>query len=48
MAHFALQRLHILPAQLMALPEEERAFIYASIDLRGEAEKRAEAEARAK
>lgn len=39
-AHFALQRLRILPSVLEAMGQRERAFIYASIDLRIEEEKR--------
>lgn len=39
-AHFALQRLKILPSALEAMDQRERAFIYASIDLRIEEEKR--------
>ena len=41
-AHFALQRLNILPGELMALPSRERAFIYASIDLQIKREKERE------
>lgn len=44
-AHYALHKFHLLPGQLMALPREERAFIYASIDLRVEEEKRRAREA---
>lgn len=33
-------RLKILPGQLLALPRRERAFIYASIDLQIEKEKK--------
>lgn len=47
MAHFALQKLHIRPGVLLGLcdanspmNQRERAFTYASIDLRCEAEKR--------
>ena len=39
-AHFALQRLRILPSDLNNMSQRERAFIYASIDLRVEEEKR--------
>lgn len=42
-AHFALQRLHIRPSELDAMSQQERALIYASIDLRVEEEKRAAA-----
>ena len=38
-AHFALQRLRILPSDLNNMSQRERAFIYASIDLRVEEEK---------
>lgn len=40
-AHFALQKLHILPSALLAMNQRERAFVYASIDLRIAEEKRA-------
>ncbi|SHH76294.1 hypothetical protein SAMN02745135_02009 [Caloranaerobacter azorensis DSM 13643] len=40
MAHFALQKLHILPSTLANMSEREKAFIYASIQLRIEEEKR--------
>ena len=40
MAHFALQKLHILPSELVEMSDRERAFIYASIQLRIEDEKR--------
>lgn len=40
LAHFALQKLHILPSVLEELPERERAFVYASIKQRVEDEKR--------
>ncbi len=39
MAHYALHRFHILPRQFLELPREERAFLYASIELRVEEEK---------
>lgn len=39
-AHLALQKLNILPSQLEAMNQRERAFVYASIDLRVEEEKR--------
>lgn len=42
MAHFALHKLHILPGQLLELPREELAFIYASVDIRVEAEREAQ------
>jgi len=40
LAHFALQKLHILPSTLAEMNDRERAFIYASIQLRIEDEKR--------
>ena len=40
LAHFALQKLHILPSVLAAMEDREKAFIYASIQLRAEEEKR--------
>ena len=43
-AHYALHRLKILPSTLVALPLRERAFIYASIDLQIEKEKKEQAE----
>ncbi|WP_165445168.1 hypothetical protein [Bacilliculturomica massiliensis] len=42
MAYYALHKLRILPGELMELPREERAFIYAAIDLRIKAEKEEE------
>lgn len=39
-AHYALHRLKILPGALLSLPLRERAFIYASIDLQIEKEKK--------
>lgn len=39
-AHFALQRLHIRPSELENMSQQERALIYASIDLRIKEEKR--------
>ncbi len=39
-AHFALQKLCIRPSELEAMDQRERAFIYASIDLRIAEEKR--------
>lgn len=39
-AHFALQRLRIRPSELENMSQRERAFIYASIDLRVAEEKR--------
>ena len=40
LAHFALQKLHILPSVLQAMSNREKAFVYASIQLRVEEEKR--------
>lgn len=40
MAHFALQKLHILPSVLDAMDDKEKAFVYASIQLRAEEEKK--------
>lgn len=45
-AHYALHRLKILPGQLLALPRRERSFIYASIDLQIEKEKKEVAKAK--
>ena len=39
LAHFALQKLHILPSVLDAMSQKEKAFIYASILVRIEKEK---------
>jgi hypothetical protein len=38
-AHFALQKLHILPSQFCAMSREEKTFVYSSILVRIEAEK---------
>ena len=35
LAHFALQKLKILPSQLNNMSQREKAFIYASIQVRG-------------
>lgn len=40
LAHFALQKLHVLPGVLQAMSDREKAFVYASIQLRVEEEKR--------
>ncbi|WP_374713104.1 hypothetical protein [Symbiobacterium terraclitae] len=45
-AHYALHKLHLLPSQLLAIPRRERAFVYASISLQVEEEKRRTEEAR--
>lgn len=47
-AHYALHRLKILPGALLALPRRERAFIYASIDLQIEKEKKEAAKAKSR
>ena len=36
LAHFALQKLHILPGVLQAMSDREKSFVYASIQLRKE------------
>ena len=41
LAHYALQKLHILPETLATMPIREKAIVLASIELRIEAEKRA-------
>ena len=48
MAHFCLQKLHLLPSDFLKLPMRERAFIIASIETRVESEKKAAREAKAK
>jgi hypothetical protein len=40
LAHFALQKLRILPSTLVNMSDKEKAFVYASIMLRVEEEKR--------
>ncbi|MDU4726397.1 hypothetical protein [Clostridium sp.] len=40
LAHFALQKLHILPSELECMSQKEKAFIYASIQVRVETEKK--------
>ena len=51
-AHFCLQKLHLLPSQFLTLPRKERAFIIASIRYRTEREaeeqRRLKAQARRK
>jgi len=47
LAHFALQKLHILPSTLVEMSDRERAFIYASIQLRIEEEKKEAAKIKA-
>ena len=39
-AHYALQKLHILPSTYVGLDPYEKAFVIASIDLRIENEKK--------
>lgn len=39
-AHYALQKLHILPSQFVELDAYEKAFVIASINLRIENEKK--------
>lgn len=48
MAHFCLQKLHILPSKFLRLPIKDRAFIIASIQARIDSEKKAAREAKAK
>jgi len=43
-----LQRFGWEPSKFLALPEKERAFVIASIDVRCEAEKKKEAEIKSK
>lgn len=40
LAHFALQKLHILPSTLANMSEREKAFVYGSIQVRVEQEKK--------
>ena len=40
MAHYALQKLRILPSTLSAMDDKELGFVYASIQMRIEEEKR--------
>lgn len=40
LAHFALQKLHILPSILNEMSQKEKALIYASIQIRVELEKK--------
>ena len=40
LAHFALQKLKILPSRLESMSQKEKAFIYASIQVRVETEKK--------
>ena len=43
-AQFCLMKLHLLPSQFLALPREERAFLYACLDLYIQAEQRRQKE----
>lgn len=47
-AHFCLQKFGWEPSKFLDLPIQERAFVIASIQVRGEAEKKKEAELKAK
>ncbi len=40
LAHYALQKLHILPSTLLSMSSRERGFVYASILLRVDEEKK--------
>ena len=40
LCHFALQKLRKFPHEILDLPEREKAFVYASIQLRIEDEKK--------
>lgn len=47
LAHFALQKLHIIPSVLADMDDKEKAFIYASIQIRIEQEKKEAAKIKA-
>lgn len=47
-AHFCLQKFGWEPSKFLNLPVRERAFVIASIEVRCEAEKKKEAELKAK
>ncbi|MDE5995682.1 MAG: hypothetical protein K2G56_02060 [Eubacterium sp.] len=47
-AHFALQKLHILPSQFLNMDTQEKAFVIASINIRIDKEKEAEKQAKRK
>lgn len=47
-AHFCLQKLHMLPSKFLELEEEEQAFVIASVEKRIEAERRAQEEMKRK
>lgn len=40
LAHFALQKLRILPSTLLSMSNRERSFVYASILLRADEERK--------
>jgi hypothetical protein len=40
LCHFALQKLHMFPHEILNLPDREKAFVYASIQVRIEQEKK--------
>lgn len=40
MAYYALHKLRIRPSELISFPVREKAFIYAAIDLKLEAERK--------
>lgn len=44
MAQFCLMKLHLLPSQFLALPREERAFVYACVENYVEDEKKRQKE----
>lgn len=48
LAHFALQKLHILPSVLNVMNDKEKAFVYASIMIRVENEKKETSKIKAK
>ena len=47
-AYFCLHKLHLLPSQFAALPLNEKAFIFAAVELRAEHEKKLEKEIKSK
>jgi hypothetical protein len=48
MCYFALHKLHLFPHEVLSLPANEQAFIYAAIEIRAKAEKKAIDEAKKK
>jgi hypothetical protein len=48
LAHFALQKLHILPSVLDAMSDREKSIVYASIMIRAEEEKKQAAKIKSK